>query len=716
MSSIIEGYNYDIFISYRQKDNKGDKWVSEFVDALKTELESTFKEEISVYFDINQHDGLLETHDVDASLKDKLKCLVLIPIISQTYCDSKSFAWQHEFVKFNKLAMEDQFGRDIRLSSGNVASRILPVKINDLDPEDKVLLENELGGVIRCIEFIYKATGVNRPLRANEDHPQDNLNKTYYRDQINKVANAVKEIITSIKKHNQKDNSVSKEGIKSNPEKPKNLETIFFIRSGLIFTLIVLVGFFIPKLIKSFNPVEMSIAVLPFKNGSPNDSTAYFIDGVMEEILTNLQTIKVLRVISRTSVEQYRNTTKSIPEIAKDLVVKYIVEGSGQKYGNKFRLRVQLVRADKESHLWAKSYELENPEAKDYFSIQSQIAQSITLELGAVITPQEKQLIEKTPTTNLAAYEAYLQGISYYRKYTQNDSEVALQYFEQAKERDPEYALAYVGIYLIWWQRMQYSFASPAEAIPKAKAALKKALELDSTRSEVYLSLANIKTYMEWDWNGAESLIIKAIALNPNDADAHAGYSSLLTIVGRMKEAIEHAELACKINPVDPGAKAWYGLCLLFARRYDDAIRIFQEVIKKQPDNVIAIGNIPEALHQRGRYEEELNAWKFYFNSTFKDFVHVFDQGYAKAGYTGALNLEADTLLAQSKTNFINLWEIACIYACAGNKERTIDMLERAYEMHDPNAPFILYPIFDFIRNDLRFQELCRKMNLPYKI
>ena len=121
----------------------------------------------------------------------------------KTYCDSKSFAWQHEFAAFNKMAKEDQFGRDIKLASGNVTSRILPVKIHDLDPEDKKLLENELGGVLRCIEFIYKSTGVNRPLRANEDHPQDNLNKTYYRDQINKVANAVKEIIAAIKKQRQ---------------------------------------------------------------------------------------------------------------------------------------------------------------------------------------------------------------------------------------------------------------------------------------------------------------------------------------------------------------------------------------------------------------------------------------------------------------------------------------------------------------------------------
>jgi hypothetical protein len=198
MASTVPGYQYDIFISYRQKDNKYDGWVTEFVENLLREIDATFKEEISVYFDKNPHDGLLETHDVNASLKEKLKCLVFIPIISQTYCDSKSFAWQHELVAFNKMAKEDQFGRDIKLAGGNIASRILPIKIHDLDAEDKELLENELGGALRCIEFIYKSAGVNRPLNPS-DSPDKNLNKTYYRDQINKIANAIKEIICGLK-------------------------------------------------------------------------------------------------------------------------------------------------------------------------------------------------------------------------------------------------------------------------------------------------------------------------------------------------------------------------------------------------------------------------------------------------------------------------------------------------------------------------------------
>jgi Tfp pilus assembly protein PilF len=203
MASIIPGFEYDIFISYRQKDNKYDSWVTEFVDNLKKELEATFKEAVSVYFDINPHDGLLETYDVNASLREKLKSLVFIPVISRTYCDPKSFAWENEFKPFVEQSSRDAFGLKMILNNGNVASRVLPVRIHDLDIADLKLCESILEGTLRSVDFIYKSPGVNRPLRANEDHPQDNLNKIYYRDQINKVANAIHEIIESLKTSSQ---------------------------------------------------------------------------------------------------------------------------------------------------------------------------------------------------------------------------------------------------------------------------------------------------------------------------------------------------------------------------------------------------------------------------------------------------------------------------------------------------------------------------------
>lgn len=205
MPSIIKGYEYDIFISYRQKDNKYDGWVTEFATNLKKELDATFKEDISVFFDINPTDGLLETHLVDRSLEGKLKCFIFIPVISRTYCDPKSFAWKYELCAFNDLSKTDQFGRDLKLKNGNVASRILPVMIHNLDIDDKALLKNELDIELRGIEFIYTEPGVNRPLRSS-DNKNDNQNKTDYRNQVNKVANAVKEIMGSLKEPNAQNN------------------------------------------------------------------------------------------------------------------------------------------------------------------------------------------------------------------------------------------------------------------------------------------------------------------------------------------------------------------------------------------------------------------------------------------------------------------------------------------------------------------------------
>ena len=200
MPSLLPGFEYDIFISYRQKDNKHDGWVTKFVENLKGELEATFKEDISIYFDENPHDRLQETHNVDKSLEGKLKCLIFIPILSQTYCDPNSYAWQNEFIAFNKFASEDRFGKNIRLRNGNYAGRILPVRIHDLEPEDIKLFEQESGSVLRAMDFVFKtSSGVNRPLKVNEDHPNDNVNKTFYGDQINKTANAIKEIVLGLR-------------------------------------------------------------------------------------------------------------------------------------------------------------------------------------------------------------------------------------------------------------------------------------------------------------------------------------------------------------------------------------------------------------------------------------------------------------------------------------------------------------------------------------
>ncbi len=198
MPSLIQGYEYDIFISYRHKDNKYDGWVTEFVTNLRKELEATFKEDISIYFDENPHDGLLETHDVDDSLKDKLKSLIFIPIISRTYCDSKSFAWNNEFLPFLKTAATDSYGLKVRLPNSNTGSRVLPIRIHELDANDKRVIEAELQGPLRAIDFTFQTSGVNRPLRPKDDETIKGSGQISYRDQINKTANAISDIIAGL--------------------------------------------------------------------------------------------------------------------------------------------------------------------------------------------------------------------------------------------------------------------------------------------------------------------------------------------------------------------------------------------------------------------------------------------------------------------------------------------------------------------------------------
>ncbi len=231
MPSLLSDYEYDIFISYRQKDNRSDQWVTNFVQALREELDATFKEEISIYFDSNPHDGLLETHDVDASLKEKIMCLVFIPIVSQTYCDPKSFAWQKEFLTFLDFAKNDQLGLDIKLSNGNVAKRVLPVRIHEIDEADKKLYEETIGAVMRPVDFIYKQLGVNRPLLIS-DPPEKNINETSYRNQINKTANAFKDLVNGIINKDHPKGSGPPPTVLGNTQRsrggvPKSVETIF---------------------------------------------------------------------------------------------------------------------------------------------------------------------------------------------------------------------------------------------------------------------------------------------------------------------------------------------------------------------------------------------------------------------------------------------------------------------------------------------------------
>jgi len=371
MASLISGYEYDIFISYRQKDNKHDGWVTEFVNNLKGELEATFKEDISVYFDINPHDGLLETHDVDASLKDKLKCLIFIPIISRTYCDPKSFAWEHEFKAFVAQSSRDQLGLKIKLPNGNVANRVLPIRIHDLDNDDIKLCESVLGGIFRGIEFIYKETGVDKPL-APEDDEKKNLNKTKYRIQIIKVAHAIREIILGVKSEpvtTTKEIFQSKETRLNNDQVleaenstlPLKINRIKVISAFVIAAILILAGILLyPKIFRKStldslrsSDGRISVAVMPFTNLTNDTLWNVWQDGIQNNLITSLSNsteLKVRQIESISGLLQSKDLTNYVSitpsvasKISQKLDANVFIYGSIQQAGLTIRLNAQLV-------------------------------------------------------------------------------------------------------------------------------------------------------------------------------------------------------------------------------------------------------------------------------------------------------------------------------------------------------------------------------------
>jgi tetratricopeptide (TPR) repeat protein len=378
MASLIPGYEYDIFISYRQKDNKHDGWVTEFVNNLKGELESTFKEEISVYFDINPHDGLLETHDVDESLKGKLKCLIFIPIISRTYCDPRSFAWEHEFKAFIEQASNDQFGLKVRLTNGNVASRVLPVRIHDLDIADVKECELVLGGVLRGIEFIYKEPGIDKPLVPDDDEKK-NLNNTKYKIQIIKVAHAIKEIILGMKvpavaeREKKQPDRIVKEDIEDKdeikPDRPHESGKHKIISSVTIVTILIIAAILAyPKIFKGdtlknlrSTGKEITVAIMPFQNMTRDSTKNFWQEMIQDNLITSLsnsEELKVRQIESITTLLRSKGLTKNAsvtPSIANTISEKLdanvLISGSISQSGSTIRLNAQLINSKTEEVL-----------------------------------------------------------------------------------------------------------------------------------------------------------------------------------------------------------------------------------------------------------------------------------------------------------------------------------------------------------------------------
>ncbi|HBE43542.1 MAG TPA: hypothetical protein DDW27_20560 [Bacteroidales bacterium] len=677
MSSIIEGYNYDIFISYRQKDNKYDGWVTEFVDNLKKELEATFKEEISVYFDINPHDGLLETHDVDESLKEKLKCLVFIPIISRTYCDPKSFAWDHEFKAFVEQDSQDQFGLKVKLPNGNVATRVLPVRIHDLDTSDIKSCEKALGGVLRGVEFIYKSSGVNRPLRSKEDNPNDNLNKTFYRDQINKVALAIKEVISGLKK----------EPIESFSERK---ETTILDGNPLI--------------------KEKSIIVLPFENISPDPDQDYFSDGLTEEIITDLSHIHDLLVISRSSAMTFKGTKKKISEIVREVNVHYVLEGSVRKAGNNLRITAQLIDGINDSHIWAEKY---SGTLDDIFDIQEKVSRVITDALKIKLSPEDKKKIHERSIDNAFAYDRYLRAYAEILSWSKERIRLGLKLMEEGIEITGPNAIIYAGIALAYFQFVNIGI-DQEENFRKSEEYIQKALEINPDLPEAHFVYGNI--FMLSNPHKAIKHYNKAYKSKPSP-ELIQWFSWCCFLVGKSDLAVSLIDQYFRLDPLNTVYHtASKGLIHFMTGHFDLAMPLLSEACKFAPEASMWQLWKALALLYNGKITETIEFISNAVNEPWEDSISGFlvFLKYALKGDAEKMErvLTTDDLIKLLQADCQYSWHMASICSYINDRDKSLEWLENAV-----NRGFIHYkmlneydPLLENIRGEERFKKLMDRV------
>jgi serine/threonine protein kinase/Tfp pilus assembly protein PilF len=477
-----------------------------------------------------------------------------------------------------------------------------------------------------------------------------------------------------------------------------------------IFAVIVIISIYLWQS-QNVETKSASIALMPLKNITSNVEQEWLTDGITDALITSLAQISGLRVISRSSIMRYKDSDKSPPEIAEELGVSYLIEGSVVRAGDRIKITTRLIDAPSNNYLWAEEYQRD---FKDILLLQSEIASTIAGHIQVKLTPYEQELLSNKPQVDPQAYDAYLKGNFYWYKLTPQSLETALKYYELAVEIDSGYALGYAGIALVWGGRAQFDYEPYSMAIKKIRPAVKKAHELGGNLAEVQYTVAVINTWSEWNWEQARDGFKKAIKINPNYAEARAYYSHLLFILNEPDEAMNQIEQALKLDPFNSLFQGLYAMDLIFLGRYDDAINRLEEIHRTNPRELLIHHGLMRAYHQKQMYQKALEIWRLALEvREDKEAVDVLDKGNAEGGYLTALQKVAELQIKRSKTQLIAPTRIAMLYARAGMYEEALDWLEKAYEAHDPNMPYLnIDPTFDKIRDYPRFKMLIRKMGL----
>jgi len=454
-----------------------------------------------------------------------------------------------------------------------------------------------------------------------------------------------------------------------------------------------------------------SLAVLPLVNLSGDTSQDYFADGMTEALITNLSKIHTLKVISRTSVMQYKGARKPLPQIAHELGVDGIIEGSVQRSGGRVQVTAQLINAATDTHLWVETYERD---LQDVLVLQSEVASTVAREIKVALTPEETRHLANARQVNPEAYEAYLKGRFHWYKLSKEELDNAERYFQLALDKDPNYALAYVGLADVWMSRSDTGFLTPQETMDKAKGAVAKALELDDTVADAHISLANLEIF-EKDYPAAEKEFLRAIQLNPNHANAHFMYADYLISQLRNDDWEREIHRALELDPMSYFFQCFYGWHLIYLGRYDEAIQQTQKVLATEPGYSSAHLGLWAAYYKKGMDKEAVQeAVQFFAAIPDQEAVRALQEGYREAGYRRAMKRAADTLAARSERVHVPAVRVARLYAHAGENERALYWLEKAYAARE--SPLIHLGVardWDGLRSDPKFQDLMHRMRLP---
>ena len=462
-------------------------------------------------------------------------------------------------------------------------------------------------------------------------------------------------------------------------------------------------------------PRIQSLAVLPLENLSGDKEQDYFADGMTEELITTLAKISALKVISRTSVMQYKGTKKSLPDIARELNVDAIVEGSVLRAGGQVRVTAQLIQASTDQHLWAESYERD---LRDILALQSDVARAITEEIKVKVTPQEQARLARAHPVNPEAHELYLRGLFFWNMRTEEGLRKSLEYFQQALKLDPGYAPAYAGMAFSFTILANRSFDPPLETWPKVKDAALKALELDEGLAEAHAALGAYNYGYAHDWATMEKEFLRAVQLNPGYASAHSWRGECIATFGRLDEAFEEIKRAQELDPLSRITNNSLGRILYLLRRDDDAILQFRKTIELDPSLALAHWALGTAYQQKGLLREALEEFRkaVELSGSTPYYVGVLGGALAAGGKKGEALALLRTLEKQSKQRYVTPHALAEVYAGLGEKDRAILLYEKAFDERSiwlGQVYFKVDPRFDSWRSDPRFQDLLRRMKFP---